>query len=120
VAAFQAQLTLSPEEVAAEATFVLEGAGELLGFYRLNGAPPHGHLEDLFVEPAHIGHGHGRTLWDHALATAREMGFESIELESDPHAEAFYLARGAVRVGEVASPGHPDRILPVMRYELLH
>ncbi len=118
VAAFKAQLTVTPEEVAAEATYVLEEQGQLLGFYRVNGSPPQGHLEDLFVEPAHVGQGCGKKLWEHALVSARELGFKSIMLESDPYAEDFYLSRGAERVGDESSPGHPGRDLPVMRYAL--
>jgi hypothetical protein len=52
------------------------------------------------------------------VGRARELGFESVRLESDPHAEGFYLSRGAERVGEEPSPGRPGRILPVLRYVL--
>ena len=38
--------------------------------------------------------------------------------ESDPNAEAFYLAMGAVRTGSVESTITPGRFLPLMRFSL--
>ncbi|GIO08139.1 hypothetical protein J31TS6_41670 [Brevibacillus reuszeri] len=35
-----------------------------------------------------------------------------------PYAEEFYLARGAVRIGEIESTVIPDRKLPLLRFEL--
>jgi hypothetical protein len=37
-------------------------------------------------------------------------------IDADPHAEAFYLAMGAVRVGEAASESIPGRSLPRLAY----
>jgi GNAT superfamily N-acetyltransferase len=83
-------------------------------FYALAGTPPVGILEDLFVEPEHIGTGVGRVLWSHAMVTAGTLGFERITLEADPGAEPFYLAMGARRCGSVPSGSIPGRVLPVL------
>lgn len=78
----------------------------------LDADPPE--LAALFVEPAHIGRGVGATLLDHALERARVAGVASLVIESDPNAEAFYLARGAVRVGARRSAS-TGRLLPLLR-----
>ncbi|MFI8105978.1 GNAT family N-acetyltransferase [Streptomyces sp. NPDC086023] len=49
------------------------------------------------VLPEHRGHGHGRTLYEHALTTARAMGVTQVEtvvLETNASGLAFALARG--------------------------
>ena len=40
-------------------------------------------LDKLFVEPDRIGTGCGKRLWQHAVATAREMGASVLTLASD-------------------------------------
>jgi N-acetylglutamate synthase-like GNAT family acetyltransferase len=112
--ACRAELTLTPEEVLANRVTVAERDGQVIGFYALAGTPPVGILEDLFVEPEHIGASVGRALWSHAMVTARTLGFERITLEADPGAEPFYLAMGARRCGSVPSGSIPGRVLPVL------
>lgn len=56
-------------------------------------------LEHFWVEPSSIGRGLGRTLFDHAVATARTAGGRSLFIDSDPNAEPFYERMGAERVG---------------------
>jgi hypothetical protein len=43
-------------------------------------------------------------------------GGNALAIDADPNAEAFYLAKGARRIGEIAAPieGHPDRVRPQM------
>jgi GNAT superfamily N-acetyltransferase len=82
--ACRAELTLTPEDVLAHRVTVAEREGQVVGFYALVGTPPVGILEDLFVEPDHIGTGVGRALWSHAMVTAGTLGFERITLEADP------------------------------------
>lgn len=92
---------------------VAERDGVVAGYYQITGELPHGELADLFLEPDAIGTGLGRTLWDHAVASARSAGFHTLTLESDPHAEGFYLRMGAERIGEREVA--PGRTLPVLR-----
>jgi GNAT superfamily N-acetyltransferase len=112
--ACRAELTLTPEEVLAHRVTVAEREGQVVGFYALAGTPPVGILEDLFVEPEHIGTGVGRALWCHAMVTARRSGFERVTVEADPGAEPFYLAMGAHRCGSAPSGSIPGRFLPVL------
>jgi hypothetical protein len=39
-------------------------------------------------------------------------------LQSDPHAEGFYLAMGAQRIGQSESTVTPGRMLPLLRLVL--
>ncbi len=45
---------------------------------------------------------------------AEALGYAVIFIGSDPHAEPFYLARGAERVGSVL----PGRMLPLLRFDV--
>ena len=99
--------------------YVLETEHEMIGFYSLR--PENAEsviLEDLFIEPQHIGHGYGKRMWEHSLAVARSLGYRKLTLISDPYAEAFYSQQGAVRIGETESNALAGRMLPVMEYVL--
>lgn len=97
--------------------YVLETDNEMIGFYSLRPESAESViLEDLFIEPQHIGHGYGKMLWDHSLAVARSLGYRKLTLISDPFAEAFYAHLGAVRTGETESNALAGRMLPLMEY----
>lgn len=112
-------LALSAEEISASPVWVQEGDAGLAGYYRLlpveNGAAE---LDALFVDPSAMGQGVGRRLWDHAVATATELGFSELIIYSDPYAEGFYKAMGAVRTGDSESTVTPGRLLPLLRFKL--
>jgi GNAT superfamily N-acetyltransferase len=117
--AARAELTFRPEKYPGFEVYVLEQRAGILGFCSLI---PRSEIEvemdDLFVEPDAIGRGYGKALWHHAVLRARELGFHEMTLTADPFAEPFYRARGAEKIGEVASTVVPDRVLPLMRYRL--
>ncbi|MFC1401468.1 MULTISPECIES: GNAT family N-acetyltransferase [Streptacidiphilus] len=108
------ELRMEPDTLAARRATVAEEDGTLLGFTTLEGEAPQGELGMLFVEPAAIGRGVGGLLFRHVLDRGRELGFDLLTIAADPHAEQFYLAMGAVRVGEVPSGSIPGRVLPLM------
>lgn len=106
LAACRAELTVTPEQRAT----VAERDGRVVGFATLAGGPPEVELAMPFVAPDAIGTGVGRALWAHAVQAATRLGAERVTIDADPHAEAFYRAMGAVRVGgaglsRVAMPG---------------
>jgi GNAT superfamily N-acetyltransferase len=68
----------------------------------------------LFVDPAAIGTGAGRALLRDALARAAEAGLAELVIESDPDAEPFYRAQGAVPAGTRTS-WSTGRELPLLR-----
>jgi GNAT superfamily N-acetyltransferase len=116
--ACRAELTLTPEQVERQRVTVAERDGRVVGFYALVGQPPDGVLEQLFVEPDHIGSGIGRALWRHAVQVASRLGFQRLTLDADPGAEPFYLAMGARRCRLVPSGAIPGRVIPQLEYEI--
>jgi GNAT superfamily N-acetyltransferase len=116
--ACRAELTISEDYIRGAPVFVLEEDGRVAGFYGLREQGSELELLYLFVEPAAIGSGHGKRLWEHAVETAARLGFQTITIESDPYAEPFYLAMGARKVGEVSSPAQTGRTLPLLEFPL--
>ncbi|MDP8911801.1 MAG: GNAT family N-acetyltransferase [Actinomycetota bacterium] len=115
---WRALLTLSAGDLARDPTYVVVAEREVVGFYRLTGSPPEGCLEDLWLDPSRIGQGLGRRLWKHALATARSLGFRTLEIEAEPGAEGFYRTMGAERTGERESALGAGRRLGLFRVAL--
>ncbi|EKX65319.1 GNAT family N-acetyltransferase [Streptomyces ipomoeae] len=118
LAGCRGELTLRPGDVERRRTAVAERQGRVVGFVTVEGEPPDGELGMLFVDPPAIGSGVGRLLFEHALSTARDLGFRRLTLEADPNAEPFYRAMGATRIGSVASGVVAGRTLPLMAVEV--
>lgn len=114
----RAELTLSPAYIAEHHVYVAEENGRVIGFYSLRAEEDGVALDHLFVEPAAIGRGYGKSLWQHAVKTAARLGHSHIIVESDPYAEPFYRAMGATRFASVPSSVRPGRMLPVLRFVL--
>jgi predicted N-acetyltransferase YhbS len=57
----------------------------------------------LWVAPAHLGSGIGKTLFLHAMQNAARRDVSAVEISSDPNAEGFYRKLGAYRTGETVS-----------------
>jgi GrpB-like predicted nucleotidyltransferase (UPF0157 family)/N-acetylglutamate synthase-like GNAT family acetyltransferase len=118
LAACRAELSVHPADIERRRVTVAEDGGWIVGFYALRGASPEGELSLLFVEPDRIGTGIGRMLWQHCVVTAARVGLWQIRIESDPFAEGFYTAMGAVLVGDAASHSIPDRRLPLLSFDM--
>jgi GNAT superfamily N-acetyltransferase len=112
-------LTITPEFISANDVYVAEVEGQATGFYALMRRGRKATLEHMWVMPDAMGMGLGKRLFNHAVATAREVDAAIIEIESDPNAEGFYSRMGARRVGEVSSEleGRP-RVLPLLVFDL--
>src|SRR5262245_49858559 len=115
---YRPDLSLTPDEIAAGRVLAADVDGRLAGFATVEGDPPEGEIAHLWVDPPAIGTGVGRRLFARALDTARAAGLRSLVIHSDPHAEGFYLAMGAVRIGDVASTSIPGRTIPLLRVAL--
>ncbi|MFJ8883931.1 GNAT family N-acetyltransferase [Streptomyces sp. NPDC102402] len=112
------ELTVRPGDTAGGRAVVAEEDGRVLGFTTLSGEPPAGALAMMFVEPDSIGRGVGRLLFEHTMAQARRLGFVRLTIDADPHAEPFYTAMGAVRIGATPSGSIPGRELPLLELVL--
>jgi GNAT superfamily N-acetyltransferase len=119
-------LQMTADRLASTAAYAAEQDGAIAGFYVLSAEPEGPTLSDLWIDPARMGAGVGARLYRHMLQTARALGYAVVRIESDPHAEGFYLKMGAVRVGVVPSriamggagapPNHSSgpRMLPLL------
>lgn len=110
-----AAIAISPASVEQDEVWVMEDAARPVGVYRIVVGPGTAELEDLWLEPAAIGRGNGRRLFDHAVETARRRGADALEWDADPNALGFYEAMGAEVIGETESRITAGRMLPRMR-----
>ncbi|MEU6114102.1 GNAT family N-acetyltransferase [Streptomyces sp. NPDC047117] len=115
------ELAVGAHEVESRrATVAADRDGNILGFTTLESEPPTGVLGMMFVEPHAMGQGIGRLLFDHVVATSRELGFTRLTIDADPNAEPFYLAMGAVRTGSAPSGSITGRVLPQLALAIHH
>jgi GNAT superfamily N-acetyltransferase len=119
--AWRGLLTITADYLAAHVVACAEDeTGRVVGFYALELDGRRCRLEHLWLDPARIGGGLGRRLFEHAAHAAREKGAAEMLIEAEPNAEGFYLHMGAERVGETVSRLTGSlRVLPQLRYRLL-
>jgi predicted N-acetyltransferase YhbS len=115
--AWREELAITPALVESAHVYVCESDGDIAAFYALLREGELWQLGHLWVLPEQMGRGIGRALLRHAAAEAFEGGAREVLVDADPYAEAFYLACGAERGGEVAAPiaGQPQRRRPQLR-----
>jgi GNAT superfamily N-acetyltransferase len=111
-------LTLDARDIATSDVWVLEMDGQLVGWHRVTLHGERAELEGLWLEPASIGTGMGRLLFEHAARIARQHGAARLEWDADPYAEGFYRAMGGQEVGRSPSAAVEGRTLPRMRLRL--
>lgn len=115
----RAELTVSPERMAAECTVVAERGSRIVGFSSfLPGLDGAAEVTMCFVEPDRIGRGVGRLLLTEVIDQARAGGLVALTLDSDPRAEGFYQRQGFRRIGTAPSGSIPGRYLPRLRLDL--
>lgn len=116
---WRAELTVSGASLRDTPTFVAQLDGRAIGYWqvRMDTQPPQ--LDQLFVDPRHLRRGVGRRLLCHALDYLWTRGIAHVSIEADPHAEAFYLAMGARRIGALAAAidGDPLRVRPLLHLD---
>ncbi len=113
------ELTYHPEDCLNHPTFVATEGDQLLGFYQLIRLVDQRYeLEAMFVEPAHMGQGIGRQLFQHLARLCVTLGVSEVVIQADPYAEGFYLNEGCVRVGSRPSGSIPGRELPVLLFKV--
>ena len=111
-------MSISAGDVEAHEVWLLEDAsGRTVGFHRVI-PDDRAEVEDMWVEPDAMGNGHGRRLFEHAIAIARAFGATELELDADPNAIGFYERMGMERIGETHSTLISGRALPRMRITL--
>ncbi len=108
------ELTVDEDYIENNPTFVIEDAGNTVGFYSLERiSASEVELSFLFVDPTFIGKGYGRRLMMHAQEEARHLGYSKMMIQGDPNAERFYRSAGGSVVGTRKSASIPNRELPI-------
>ena len=72
----------------------------------------------MFVEPAAMGSGTGRVLFEAAVGLARHLGYRRMTILPDTNAAAFYERMGARYLRNAPSDAIPGRFLPFYEYDL--
>jgi ribosomal protein S18 acetylase RimI-like enzyme len=110
-------LTMRPEFIAENVTYCAKEHGRIIGFYLLMAENDGMHLDHLWILPEALGRGIGRTLFEHAVEQAKNLGHRAIRIEADPNAAGFYERMGAKRIGANVTEieGQP-RELPLLVY----
>lgn len=105
---------IDPDDCAAGLVGVAENDHSIIGFYRICGQVPDGELSDLWVVPNAIGTGEGKKLLNAAVDNARQIGYTTLIIHSDPNAKSFYEKMGAQVIGETLPSSSTGRVLPVL------
>jgi GNAT superfamily N-acetyltransferase len=116
--ACRTELTLDPGELRSTHIQVAERDCSVVGLAQVKVTGRDAELLKLFVEPALLGSGVGRLLFEWATATARGLGAVRMTIEADPGAAAFYERMGARYAGLAPSQSIAGRRLPRLQMEL--
>lgn len=112
------ELTITEAQLNRGGVMVAEKDGRMIGFVQVVPNRSGVCLQDLFIAPDAKGSGVGKRLLKEAIRIARSLQADTMTIDADPHAEAFYIKYGAVRVGEVPSGSIPRRMLPQLEMRL--
>ncbi|MDB5468876.1 MAG: family N-acetyltransferase [Caulobacter sp.] len=118
LAACREEMTLRPRHLADSRITVADGGRGPLGMAQVSLEADEAVLDALFVEPAAIGDGVGRLLFDWAVGEARAGGARRLVIDSDPDAAPIYRRMGARDIGMVPSGSIPGRLLPQLVVDL--
>ncbi len=115
-----AELTVTPERIETEEITVAVSGGTIAGMVALRRSSEDRvlELEDMFVDPSHIGTGLGSLLMAHTEMRARKRGARRVEVNADPHAQGFYERCGYRLIGTCVSTSIPGRTLPRLALNL--
>jgi len=106
-----------PESLRKRLLYVAEVEGRPVGWAALIPRGEVGWLEDLWVEPAWIGLGLGRILFERVAAEARQRGARRLEWEAEPNAAGFYEHLGGAYVRD-SDETEWGRVLEVLGLDL--
>ncbi|HSR03887.1 MAG TPA: GNAT family N-acetyltransferase [Proteiniclasticum sp.] len=109
---------ITEEFIADHPTYMLKDNETIVGFYGIMQSDSEVSLEYLFIEPAFIGKGYGRILWNHALEESRKLGITEFTIITSPDARGFYFRLGATVFTEVDSLISDGKKTPKLIYRL--
>ncbi|MDQ3535819.1 MAG: GNAT family N-acetyltransferase [Bacteroidota bacterium] len=107
------ELSITQEYIENYFVFTLNLNGEIIGFISIEEDNEMYKIGHLWVKPKFIGMGYGKRLLNEVIAMVVKQGAEII-VESDPHAEQFYISQG-FRTFDKKEGIPKGRYLPLMR-----
>ncbi|WP_370187407.1 GNAT family N-acetyltransferase [Qipengyuania sp.] len=110
--ACRSELVFTPRDIEEDLSVGLWVSGSLRAVAQISGERERWELEKLFVEPAAMGRGLGRTLFEWAVVTVASRGGTIMTIAADPCAVPFYRRMGAEDAGHVPSGSIRGRFLP--------
>ncbi len=110
--AVREDLAVTPADLRRDACAMVVKGDAVAGVVQVSTDGEKACLERLFIDPAAIGTGAGRALFDWAAERARDAGCRQMDIDSDPQAAGFYERMGARHAGSVPSGSIPGRALP--------
>jgi len=96
-------MSLDADDLERDEAWILEDGAGAIGFYRISISGDSAEIEELHLEPDRIGHGFGRTLFEHAVSRAKGRGVKRLEWSCDEYPLGFYLAMGGHVTGSTPS-----------------
>jgi GNAT superfamily N-acetyltransferase len=96
----------------------LDAAGRVAGTVSVGRDGDDAELALMFVEPAAMGDGVGRALFEAAVGLARRLGHRRMTILADVNAAPFYERMGARFLRNEPSDAIPGRVLPFYEYDL--
>jgi GNAT superfamily N-acetyltransferase len=112
------ELSFDRQELQSTSIAVAELGGNPVGVAQVTVVGSEAELLKLFVEPAALRKGIGRTLLNWAIDISRAKGAVRLTIDADPDAVPFYRRIGACDAGEAPSGSIPGRMLPRLTIEL--
>ena len=113
-----ALMSLSAEDLERDEAWVVEVAGATAGFYRLSLEGDEAEIEEFHLEPAWIGRGIGRRMFEHGVGRARAMGARWLTWTTEANTLGFYRHMGGEVTGTEASGIEGEAPMTAMRLEL--
>ena len=95
-----------------------DGSGQTVGTVSVGRDGDDAELALMFVEPAAMGGGTGRLLFEAAVGLARRLGYRRMTILADVNAAPFYERMGARYLRNEPSDAIPGRVLPFYEYDL--
>jgi GNAT superfamily N-acetyltransferase len=112
------ELTLTRDELGSDTLVVAESSDRMVGVGQLIVDGEKAELSKLFIEPASIGRGIGKSLFQALREAAIQSGAMRLVVTADPQAVPFYRSVGFEDFGSEPSASISGRNLPVLAMDL--
>lgn len=112
------ELTLTHEELGSDTCVVAEMSEKMVAVGQMVVDRDEAELVKLFIEPASIGRGIGKRLFEVLQEKATHTGAKRLLVTADPQAVPFYQSVGFEHFGSEPSASIPARDLPVLAMDL--